>query len=194
MPKWKRDSEFGPGRRVPFDRERLAVFRAQLTLHRRPGRLTSTCVLIGQALAGMIGADGRLDPSVQSLAARVGVCRSTATRALARLRECGFLDWTRRLVRDVASGWRTEQASNAYELKLPACEAQKPPPVLFARLRKAWALPRREERGFQAELISPNEAQTAREALARVRQQRQTALATAYWAKQRARRASPALT
>ncbi len=58
MPKWRRDSTFGPGKRVPLDREQRAVFKAKLDLAHRPGRLTSSCVLIALKLVGMLGADG----------------------------------------------------------------------------------------------------------------------------------------
>src|SRR4051794_35712140 len=52
-----------------------------------------------QGLLDLMGRDGRLDPSIGHLATRIGVAPSTVTRALARLRACGFLDWARRLIR-----------------------------------------------------------------------------------------------
>jgi len=129
MPQWRRNSVFGMGRRVPLDRERRAQFRAKLRLQRRPGRLTLAAVQIGRILLDMLGADGRLDPSVATLATKAAVHPSTVTRALARLKECGFLDWTRRMLRDASTGWRSEQTSNAYVLCLPACDAQFAPAV-----------------------------------------------------------------
>ena len=125
MPKWKSDSVFGDGPRVPLDRERRAVFRARLTMraYRRPGRLTQTAVAVGRVLLNMLGQDGRLDPSIATLAHLIAASKSTVVEALDRLRACGFLTWTRRLVRDAKSGWRCEQTSNAYLLTVPgACD------------------------------------------------------------------------
>ena len=125
MPKWRKDSEFGSGPRVPLDRERRAVFRARLKMraYRCPGRLTIAAAEVGRIMADMLGADGRLDPSIATLAHLAAVDVGTVVRALARLRECGFITWVRRLVRDAASGWRCVQTSNAYTLALPnACD------------------------------------------------------------------------
>jgi hypothetical protein len=109
---------------VPLDREQRAQFRAKLLLQRRPGRLTLAAVQIGRIMLDMLGADGQLDPSVVTLAIKAAVHPSTVTRALARLKECGFLDWTRRMRRDLSTGWRSEQTSNAYVLRVPACDPQ----------------------------------------------------------------------
>lgn len=124
MPKWRNGSIFGPGARVPLDREARAVFKAKLKLNRRPGRLTIACVEIAHVLLEMMGQDGRLDPSVETIAIKAAVNPSTVTRALARLRELGFLGWTRRLARDAASGWRVAQISNAYVLTVPSTDVQ----------------------------------------------------------------------
>src|ERR1700712_4106037 len=104
MPKWRTGSIFGPGLRIPLDREARAVFKAKLKLARRPGRLTIACIEVAHVLLDMMGADGRLDPSVEMIATRAAVSPSTVTRALAKLRALGFLGWTRRLARDAASG------------------------------------------------------------------------------------------
>jgi DNA-binding MarR family transcriptional regulator len=146
MPKWRHDSEFGIGSRVPLCREQRAQFKARLTLARRPGRLTLAAEKIGLVLLHMLGLDGQLDPSVATIAARAAVDPSTVTRSLVRLRELGFLRWTRRLVRDAASHWRVEQTSNAYELTVPAAMCILPEKpctfVLSSRLRRkarTWA-------------------------------------------------------
>ena len=123
MRKWRKDSIFGDGPRVPLDRERRAQFRAKLHLQRRPGRLTIAAAELGRVLADMLGADGRLDPSHETLAARAGMHVATVQRALAQLKAFGFLDWTRRLVRGASTGWRCEQTSNAYVLHVPTCDA-----------------------------------------------------------------------
>ena len=123
MPKWRSGSEFGDGRRAPLDRERRAVFLAKLKLARRPGRLTFAAVEIGRVLVNMLGADGRLDPCIATLARRASADPSTVVRALARLRDLGFLTWTRRLVRGVGGDWQCRQTSNAYALAVPgACD------------------------------------------------------------------------
>jgi hypothetical protein len=124
MPRWRRNSIFGVGPRVPLDREQRAQFRAKLLLQRRPGRLTLAAVQIGRIMLDMLGADGQLDPSVATLAIRTAVHPPTVTRALTRLKECGFLDWTRRMRRDSSTGWRSEQTSNAYVLRVPASDPQ----------------------------------------------------------------------
>ncbi len=136
MPKWRSASEFGAGRRVPLDREQRAQFRAKLKFQRRPGRLSTTAVEIGRLLANMLGADGRLDPSIETLARLACVVPSTVVRCLARLKVCGFLDWTRRLVRDARTGWRVEQASNAYRLLVPPTDVQFAPVAFIDNLQK----------------------------------------------------------
>ena len=112
-------SIFGPGPRVPLDREQQAVFRAKLKLARRPGRLTIAGAEIGRVLLNMMGADGRLDPMLDTIAKKARVCRSTVQRALDQLKALGFLDWTRRLVRDRDG---TRQTSNAYVLMVPKAD------------------------------------------------------------------------
>ena len=139
MRRWRRGSEFGDGPRVPLDREQRAVFRARLTMKafRRIGALTITAVRVAEIMLGMQGRDGRLDPSIETLAVRAGVDASTVVRALARLRGCGFVTWVRRLVRD---GARVEQTSNAYVLTVPGSPdlrfAQAAKPVVFSRVER----------------------------------------------------------
>jgi hypothetical protein len=126
---WRRDSEFGPGRRVRLCRERRAVWRARLDLFRRAGRLTADHALVGEALVKRLGQDGRCDPSHGTLADDSGTSVSTVQRALVKFAACGLAAWSRRLVR---AGWRTEQTSNQYVLTLgeppairaPRCDGQ----------------------------------------------------------------------
>ena len=138
MPKWRSGSEFGTGRRVPLDREQRAVFRAKLRLNRRPGRLSITAVTIADIMLNMIGADGRLDPSIATLAELARVEASTVIRCLGRLKACGFVEWMRRLVRCAAGGWRVEQASNAYVLTVPVSDTH------FASRVSVRPLPKRQ--------------------------------------------------
>ena len=92
---------------------------------RQVRRLTISAVQVIEIMLDMQGKDGRLDPSIETLATRAGVDPSTVVRALARLREFGFVTWARRLVR---KGDRVEQASNAYVLSVPGT-----PDLHFAR-------------------------------------------------------------
>ncbi len=150
MPKWRADSVFGPGPRVPLDRERRAVFRARLKMraYRCPGRLTIAAADVGRILVDKLGANGQLDPSVATLARLAAVDESTVTRALARLRDCGFLAWTRRLVRDAGTAWRCAQTSNAYALLVPAaCDVRFAGPV-NSRISKQEAPARASREGL----------------------------------------------
>ena len=130
-----------------LDREQRAQFRAKLHLQRRPGRLTIAAAQLGRVLVDMLGADGRLDPCLETLAARAGVAVSTVKAALAQLRAFGFVDWTRRLVRGPDTGWRAEQTSNAYVLRVPSCKADFRPAVHLVRFKKAFPPGKRTETG-----------------------------------------------
>lgn len=109
-------SEFGDGERVSLSREQIAIFRARLNMKafHGPGKLTGHAVLLGQLLLDMLGKGGELFPSMETLSRRLGVCLDTIQRALQRLRQLGFLNWTRRLVR---IGGRVRQTSNAYHFR-----------------------------------------------------------------------------
>jgi len=137
--KWRKGSVFGAGTRVPMDREQKAQFKARLHLQRRPGRVSLAAEKIALILVGKIGEDGALCPSHETLAAHASINIATVKRGLERLRLCGFLDWTRRLIRSAATGWRCEQTSNAYVLRLPTCEAHFARPVPLIRFKKEKA-------------------------------------------------------
>jgi DNA-binding transcriptional MocR family regulator len=110
-------------------RERRAVWKARIDLHRRAGRITDGECHVGQALLLRLGHDGRCDPSHATLADDSGESVSTVQRALRALRKLGMVSWVRRLIRD---GWRAAQTSNAYLLSLgeapeiprPRCDGQ----------------------------------------------------------------------
>ena len=136
MPRFHKNSIFGPGRRVPLDREQRAVFKAKLKLQRRPGRLTIAAAVVGHVLADMLGPDGRLDPTLATLATLARVSLATAKRAVGQLRALGFLAWERRLIRGSATGWRVAQTSNAYILRVPSCEAHFAPRVPLIHFKK----------------------------------------------------------
>ena len=118
--RWRDGSEFGRGARRPMCREQRAQFVAKLKLGRRTKGVTQAMQRIGEIMVRMMADDGRLDPSMQTLASLAAVSRQTVVAALARLEEFGFLRRTRRLVR---VGNRVEQTSNAYVLSVPTTES-----------------------------------------------------------------------
>jgi Helix-turn-helix domain len=130
---WRRDSVFGPGPRVPLDREQRARVLFLAGQHRRPGRLSAGGLQVLVALIRLLGSDGRLDPSHATLAALAKVHVATVQRALDRLHSLGLLAWQRRLRRDEGTGWRAEQTSSAYWLTPQnaslACDLQIARPV-----------------------------------------------------------------
>jgi hypothetical protein len=121
---------------VPLDRNGRARFRYLLHAHRAAKRLTADAVAVGEMLVRALGDDGRLDLAHATIAARAQCHVATVKRALVKLRALGLVDWVRRLVRDARSGWRCEQASNAYQLRAAACEAQPARPVQLIRFKK----------------------------------------------------------
>lgn len=123
--RWHREGRFGDGPRMPLCRERRAVWKARLRLYRRAGKLTPLYEDIGLAMLKRLGADGRLDPSHQTVADDVGCDPRSVRRALAAFKACGLVMWVQRLVR---AGWRVEQVSNAYALTIGD-----PPPIPPAR-------------------------------------------------------------
>jgi hypothetical protein len=104
--KYRKNSEFGDGKRVKLCREWKARIKARLRMkaYNGPGKLTGTAQLLGGVLLDMAGPDGCLCPSIETLAALLGKSCDAIQRALARLRQLGFLDWTRRVVRLLDGG------------------------------------------------------------------------------------------
>ena len=65
---------------------------------------------------------GRLEPAIETIMGRLRRCRDAVVRALARLRDHGFLDWLRRYEATGEAGSRgpqVKQITNAYTLMLP---------------------------------------------------------------------------
>jgi hypothetical protein len=112
---WRRGSVFGDGHRVPMDRERRAVWKARVEIHRRAGRITDGHSYVALALLKRLGTDGRCDPSHQTLADDSGESVDTVKRALKAPHGLGMVDWLRRLIR---VGTRVRQISNSYLLWL----------------------------------------------------------------------------
>lgn len=152
MPNFHKDSVFGDGPRVPLDRERRAQFRAKVRLQRRPGRLTIATAAVALVLVDMLGADGRLDPTIATLAALACVSVATVKRALADLKAFGFLWWQRRLVRSSGTGWRAEQTSNAYMLRVPSCEVHFAPQVPNSIFKKGLGRQSEGTEGWEAQV------------------------------------------
>jgi hypothetical protein len=128
---WHRGSSFGPGRRVPLCRERRARYSFLLHAHHKARRLTRAGRDIGLALLRRLGADGRCDPTHETLAGDVECCERTVATATATLRALNLLTWENRLKRE---GWRALQDSNAYQLLTPA---ENPPPAIGCKSRGA---------------------------------------------------------
>ncbi|HEY0116302.1 MAG TPA: hypothetical protein VGB54_11310 [Allosphingosinicella sp.] len=81
------------------------------------GALGLTGVKVLKALCSFVCyRSGRLDPSIARLQERTRLARATVVRALARLKEAGFLDWLRRTepVENDGAGPQVRQITNAY--------------------------------------------------------------------------------
>jgi len=109
----------------------LAARRYELA-GRQAGRRRGPLGHVGLEVLELLGhlvsfRSGRLEPSLQFLMNKLKRSKDAVVRALAALREHGFLDWLRRhetieLVE--GPGPRVRQVSNAYRLSLPARAAR----------------------------------------------------------------------
>ena len=86
-----------------------------MEIHRRAGRLTDAGSYVALALLRRLGADGRCDPSHQTLADDSGKSIDTVKRALKAMQALGMIDWARRVCREGSRVWQT---SNSYLLRL----------------------------------------------------------------------------
>ena len=93
-----------------FDRRLYACRLPQL---RQVRAITSTAVLVGQALLTYADRRGECWPAHATLAARVGCCVRSVQRALDALRAAGLLSWDARRAR-----WN-RRMSNLYALLTP---------------------------------------------------------------------------
>ena len=135
--RWHKASIFGPGPRQPLDREQRARFRFLCRAHRGANRLTANDVAVAEVLVSALGDDSQLDPSHATIAQRALVHIATVKRALARLQRLGLVSWVRRLVRGPDTGWRAEQTSNAYVLRVPSCKADFRPAVRLVQIQES---------------------------------------------------------
>ncbi len=120
-----------PVPRAEVRRVLLAAKRYELVgrqAGRRRGPLGHVALEVLELLANLVSyRSGRLEPAITYLMGRLKRSKDAVVRALAALREHGFLDWLRRhgavdLVE--GPGPRVRQVSNAYRLTLPARAAQ----------------------------------------------------------------------
>jgi len=123
-----RNSVAGPVRFTPMSRKDVAKLwhkaRAWDRETRQPGRhggiigRTALDVLYVLTFDFLNYATGRLDPSHDAIAAKVGCCPRTVGTALAKLRDLGVLGWLRRCEEDRGEDgrFRLRQRTNAYAL------------------------------------------------------------------------------
>src|SRR5690242_19166739 len=126
-PVW-RDSVAGPVRFAPMTRKAVAAVWHKLRAWdcdshrhgRHGGLLTHVDLKVYYVLAFdfLNYATGRLDPSLDMIAAKVCCCRRAVGNVLARLRDRGLLIWRRRCEedRDEQGRFRLRQRTNAYAL------------------------------------------------------------------------------
>jgi Helix-turn-helix domain len=135
----RRDKVFGPGPRVPLDREAkvrvMAYARAWNARHRLPGQhrgpLTRATTEVLEALLWGFhnAASGACFPSYEAIAAKAECCRDTVCEAIKALALAGVLSWVNRIVRERVrerdlfgqwvTRWRVLRTSNAYAFRDP---------------------------------------------------------------------------
>lgn len=128
-PRYLAGSIFGPGPRRPLGR---VARESWLTAVAQAARSNSHLARVARALADFLGADGRCDPALPTIARRAGCARCGVIRNIAKLCKLGLLRRVRRVIRTVGG---VEQTSNAYELTFP------PPPDPPEELPAAPAAP-----------------------------------------------------
>ncbi len=123
---WWRRTDRAEVRRVMLAARRYEL--AGREKGRRNGPLGHVALEVLELLANLVSyRSGQLEPSYAYLMAKLRRSRDAVHRALAALREHGFLDWLRRhekveLVE--GPGPQVRQVSNAYRLSLPARAAR----------------------------------------------------------------------
>lgn len=101
--------------------------RATRQKGKRTGKLGSVALEVLRELLRLVNyRTGQLDPSIQTICDRIRRSRDAVVRALAALREAGFVQWIRRYLPtgNKGRGVQVEQTSNAYRLTLPALAAK----------------------------------------------------------------------
>lgn len=117
---WHGNSEYAhAGHFRPMSRAARMIWRQRLGMARRHGAITATTYFVADELLKMHGPDGRCHPTLDTIARRARCARRTVVHALASLRDCGLIEWTRRIVRTAAGA---RQTSNAYRLAMAALD------------------------------------------------------------------------
>lgn len=114
-----------PTNRRDVEQIKLAAKRYELAT-RQPGARNGALGFVALEVLEYLGnlvdfRTGRLDPSLDFLMAKLRRSRDAIVRALAALRDHGFLDWLRRFepTGNEGRGPQVRQISNAYRLSLP---------------------------------------------------------------------------
>jgi len=122
---------------------RMTAAKSYNRTHKEPGKRNGPLGHIGieilEALYAMVcRRTGRLDPAIATICERVKRAPSAVCKALAALKQHGFIDWIRRTepVDNPGRGPQVRQISNAYRLDLPA-KAR----ALVARMRGKAPVP-----------------------------------------------------
>ncbi len=131
----RREKVFGDGRPRPLDREaKLRIMTRARTLKQRTekgkhyGLLTAKCLDVLEALLWSFhnARSGLCFPSLEKIAEKAKVARSTVSVAIKALEDAGLLSWVNRIVRVKDSAldlfghwvnrWRILRTSNGYQL------------------------------------------------------------------------------
>jgi Helix-turn-helix domain len=175
----RRDKVFGPGLRVPLDREAkirvMAYAKAWNARHRLPGQhrgpLTRATTEVLEALLWGFhnAASGACFPSYEAIAAKAECCRDTVCEAIKALAFAGVLTWVNRIVRERVrerdlfgqwvSRWRVLRTSNAYVFRDPnpatasrlTSRSESPP----GTMNQGFIIPKAPSVGAATTLIGP---------------------------------------
>src|SRR3954453_1982821 len=166
----RHDVVFGPGPRVPLDREAkvrvIAYAKAWNARHRLPGQHRGPLTrATGEVLEALLwgfhnAASGACFPSYEAIAATAECCRDTVCEAVKALAFAGVLTWVNRIVRERvrerdlfgqwATRWRVLRTSNAYAFRdpkpamasRPASTSESPPGTIIQGFSMSGAPPR----------------------------------------------------
>lgn len=141
----RREKVFGPGPRLPLDREaKLRIRTAARCLltkteaGRHYGVVTAKVMAVLDALLWSFhnAKRGQCDPSYEAIAKKADCARSTVAVAIKVLEAVGILSWVNRITRERAhehdlfghwvSRWRVVRTSNAYAFRDPKAPAHRP--------------------------------------------------------------------
>ena len=139
----RREKVFGDGRPQPLDREaKLRIMTRARALKQRTekgkhyGQLTAKCLDVLEALLWSFhnARSGLCFPSLEKIAEKAKVARSTVSVAIKALEDAGLLSWVNRIVRVKDSAldlfghwvnrWRVLRTSNGYQFARPAGRAR----------------------------------------------------------------------